>query len=150
MKSNSIPLARFRYVASYKPNASDHEPGGGLSKTVPGLGVSLRELVLNYRLTGDIRDVPSHSGTFDTDDDDLDAVDLEKVGRMDLVDQSEVMASEIQKTQFATSVLAKAQKDRADQLTLELAEKDAEKASDVKPKPKPKKEPVGHPEVFED
>lgn len=85
-----LPIARYRHTYGFRLRVSDVETPSGISMTVPGEGLSLKEMSERYRRTGM---APDPRGSFRPGfygDGDLDDDDLQQVNQSDIVDQTAV------------------------------------------------------------
>lgn len=97
----------------------------GESLTQPNQALTTREILEKYRRTGQVHvgGRPIVSG--DTDDEDFDAVDLEKVSDQDLVDQQALIAE----NKRVYERMARARKEAQDKADAEAREKASGKAA---------------------
>lgn len=84
---NFARVAKYRVPGEVSPN--HQESGGGLSMTVPGQAISIRELLIHYRDTGQLEEGIYRPGHF-SDNSDFDDVDLEKFSNEDLADKVDI------------------------------------------------------------
>lgn len=131
MKSTSATKrARFIDVHNYD-HTTGREVPKGISQTVPGQGVNLRDLLERYVRTGTTTD-PSmmRRAMYGSEDADYDDDDLEKFSSDDIVDQHQLMAERGERAEAFTR-----QEAEAKQAT--HAEQVRSKASGKQPPSKP-------------
>lgn len=105
------PISRTRPCVGGTLLRKEHcETPRGVSMCVPDQGLSLKDLVNRFRTTGDVREGSLRKG-FYSENADFDDEDLEKVSRMDIQEQDEVVANATMRASLAKAELDKAKAD---------------------------------------